>query len=362
VEREERRQQERGGFRTKREAEIALAEALGELRRGQHINPSRVSLSDFLEEEWLPAIEVTIRTTTLNSYRMHIDQHIKPTLGHERLQKITGASLNRLYAQLLNDGKADGSGGLSPATVRRVHAVLRRAFKDAVRWNLMQRNPADQADPPKQRAYKKEEMKTWTADELRLFLAHVANDRLYALWLVLATTGMRRGEALGLQWADVDFHTGRVSIRRSLVAVGYKTQISEPKTKRGRRVVALDKGTLAVLRTHRIRQREEKLAAGAGYDDGDRVFASENGSEIHPDRASKMFQAKVKNSSLPRIRLHDLRHTHATLALQVGVHPKVVSERLGHSSITLTLDTYSHAIPAMQEDAAEKVANLFLGR
>jgi integrase len=204
-------------------------------------------------------------------------------------------------------------------------------------------------------------MTTWKPQELRAFLEHVRNDRLFAAFLLLATTGMRRGEALGLRWEDVDLDEGWVSVTRSLISVGYDVKVSEPKTQRGRRRVALDSTTVAVLRDHRKSQLEERMAWGPAWRENGHVFAREDGSPIHPDAFSKLFNNRVRAAGVPRIRLHDLRHTHATLALQRGIHPKVVSERLGHASIAITLDTHSHAIPALEREAAELVATLVFG-
>jgi integrase len=240
--------------------------------------------------------------------------------------------------------------------------VLRKALGDALRWKLVVRNVAADADPPKLRAAGRVELRTWSAPELRAFLKHVAHDRLYAAWLLAANTGMRRGEVLGLRWDDVDLDRARLSVRQTLLSVDYKLEFSTPKTPRGRRSIALDSGTVAALRGHRRLQTEEKLAIGPGaYADQGLVFAGEDGAPIHPVLFSQMFDRHVRDATLPTIRLHDLRHTHATIALQAGVHPKVVSERLGHATVAFTLDTYSHAIPAMQEDAAETIARLVFG-
>jgi len=204
-------------------------------------------------------------------------------------------------------------------------------------------------------------MQTWSAKEVSAFLVHTSQDRLSAIWVLAVTTGMRRGELLGLKWKDIDFNRSALSVRRSLVSVEYELAFSTPKTEKSRRVIALDTTTLGALAKHRRSQAAEKLAFGPGYDNSDLVFCQENGEPFHPDRLTKVFRATVQQTELPVIRLHDLRHTHATLALQAGIHPKVVSERLGHSTVAMTLDTYSHTVPSMQSDAAERIAELVFG-
>ncbi len=216
-------------------------------------------------------------------------------------------------------------------------------------------NPADRAHRLSKR---RNEMKTWNASELATFLSSVQGDRLYGLWRLAATTGVRRGELLGLRWADVDLERATVRIVRAYVRGAGGLHYGEPKTASGRRMIALDPVTVGVVRSHRARQAEERLAWGAGYQDGDLLFARENGTPLDPDSVTGFFERIVRELRLPRIRLHDLRHTHATLALSAGIHPKVVQERLGHSSIAMTLDLYSHSIPAMQADAADRIAAL----
>jgi integrase len=288
---------------------------------------------------------------------MLVEAYIVPRLGSTPLQSLTPAKLNAFYADLLESGAVKTGGKLSARTVRYTHTILRKALSEAVRWSLLTRNIADQADPPRERSGSRTQMRVWSAIELRAFLDHVADDRLSAAYFLAATTGMRRGEVLGLRWRDLDLDAGRLGISQTLITVDYEMRFSTPKTDRGRRSVALDPMTVTALRAHRTRQLEERLAASC-YQDIDLVFAREDGAPFHPDRFSDLFDQYVRKAGLPRIRLHDLRHTHATLALSAGVHPKVVSERLGHSSVSITLDVYSHAIPAMQEDAAAKVAAL----
>jgi integrase len=270
--------------------------------------------------------------------------------------------LNGLYAALLADGKqSNGGGGLSPRSVRYVHTIVHRAFRDAVRWGRIARNPADAADPPRAAATVRPTMTTWTADQVRAFLEYTADHRLHAAFVVLATTGMRRGECLGLQWSDVDLTAGRVSIVQTVIAVNHEVRIGSPKTARGRRTVVLDPGTVAALRQHRQRQLAERLIMGAGFTDHGLLFCRPDGGPLHPERFSRTFMIEAERAGRPRIRLHDLRHTWATLALSAGEHPKVVQERLGHANVSITLDVYSHVAEGLHGDAASRVAGIIFG-
>jgi integrase len=344
-----RRREWHSGYRTKRDAEAARVEILSRLQRGEYVAPDKLDVRGFLEDEWLPAVRASLRPSTFESYELNVER-VASRIGSTRLQQLTPAALNRLYGEL---GET-----LSASSVCYVHTVLRHALGDAVKWNRLVRNPADAAEPPSAAAAKAPTMQTWTADELRRFLEHVRGDRLYAAWHTLATTGMRRGELLGLSWQAVDLDKGRLAITRTLIEGRREPRFSEPKTNRSRRSVALDPETVAAVRAHRKAQAAEQLAWGPAYQGQGLVFCREDGTPIWPRTFSRTFALHAKAAGLPAIRLHDLRHTHASLALAAGVHPKVVSERLGHSTVSITLDTYSHAIPAMQEDAAAKVAAL----
>jgi integrase len=299
----------------------------------------------FLVDKWLPAIKTTIRESTWAGYEGHVRLHIVPRLGHLRLDEIGPAELNGFYAELLESGKVSGRGGLSPGSVRHVHVAIHRALRDAVRWDYLEANPAERCDPPKLK-FNGNHMRTWTADQLSSFLSFTKRSELYELWLLLAMTGMRRGEALGVRACDVDLERGELAVRQTVVEVSGRVGFSTPKTARGRRVIALDPGTAT------------ELQPLVGRSAGDSLIFHRNGAALEPSQVSHTFSRLVKRSGLPWIRLHDLRHTHATLALEAGVHPKIVSERLGHSTVSFTLDVYSHAIPHLQTEAAEKIANL----
>lgn len=317
------------------------------------VAPSETTVAEFLRSEWLPAIRATVRHTTYFNYVSHVECHFVPWLGDQALGDVDGRAINRFYSALLSDGRRDGEGGLAASTVRRLHAALHKALKDAVRWGYLDSNPVDAADPPKLRAEGPREMSTWSAAELRSFLEFIRGDRLYPLLFVLATTGMRRGEALGLRWCDVDLGAGHVAVRQNLVEAGRAVRVSSPKTSRGRRLVAIDRRTGGVLEAHRARCPDVSPS--------DLVFGCCFNGAVSPTTVTKRFRDLAGEAGLPRIRLHDLRHTHATLALEAGVHPKIVSERLGHSTVSLTLDVYSHAVPHMQRDAADEIARVLFG-
>ena len=351
-----RRQQTKGGFKTRKECEAALRQAIADQHDGTLAKPSQRTIASFLVDEWLPAVKPKLRASTWASYRTNTNAHVVPVLGEVKLQGLTPVQLNLFYAHLLESGRRRG-GGLSPKTVRNIHVMLHRALKDAVRWGYLPRNVAVAVDPPVGRSA---ERHVWTPDQLGAFLEHVRADRLYALWLLVATTGMRRGELAGLRWVDIDFANARVSPQRPRVVVDHAVEVSEPKTAKGRRALALDPATLAVLREHQTRQAEEKAVIGAGYRHSGLVFTWPDGSPIHPDLMTRWFEQHSRAAGLPRIRLHDVRHSYASAALAAGVPAKVISERLGHATVGFTLDTYSHVLPGLDAAAAQAVAQLIL--
>jgi integrase len=360
---EERRRETKAGFATRKECVAAMNKVLVAVEQQSYTAPTKASVREYLVKEWLPAVKATIRPTTYGSYLQHVECHIVPHIGSVKLQKLSGSQVNALYAKLAESGAKNGRKGISPMTIHHVHACLHKACKDAVRWGHISRNPLDAADPPRKKGDGSKEMQTWTAEQLKAFLDSVKDDRLAALWHTIAMTGMRRGEALGLRWTDIDLENARLAVRRALIPTNREVVVSEPKTAKGRRVIAIDPGTVEVLKGQAARQLDEQKQWDAAWVDSAYVFTAENGAALDPESVTRYFRQAVAKSMLPPIRLHDLRHTHATLALQAGIHPKVVSERLGHATISITLDTYSHAIPAMQEEAATLIAELvFAGK
>jgi integrase len=356
-----RRQVSKGGFRTRREAEKAFAAFRDQLRAGTYTTPSKATVESFLVEEWLPAVQANIRPATWEHYQIMARSYVVPPIGSLRLSDLQATHLNALYSELLLKGRAQAgprrSLGLSPKTVRNIHTMLHKALSDAVKWDRIPRNPASRAEPPRA---KTPEMKVWSAAQLRTFLECCEDDRLYAVWLLMCTTGMRRGEVAGLRWTDLDLDNSRLSVVQTIVAVEARAIISEPKTTRGRRSIALDAATVSALRSLRKTQLEERLRLGEFYEDTGLVVVHETGLPVSPRLLTMWFARMGADYGLPAIRLHDLRHSYATAALAAGVPAKIVSERLGHANIAITLDTYSHVLPNMQEQAAEQVAQLIL--
>jgi integrase len=354
-----RRQRTKGGFRTRKECLQALNDVIAAARAGTFVEPAKRTVESFLVEEWLPAVKPPrVRESTWLSYQLNIQNHIVPALGRMNLQGLTPGQLTAFYRHLLTSGRRDGKGGLAPKTVKNIHATLHPALVVAMRWGYVVRNVADAVDLPKVIT---PEMQVWSPEQLRAFLTHVRADRLFAAWMLFATTGMRRGEVAGLRWTDVDLGAGQVKVVKPRVAVRYKVHVSEPKTLKGKRWLALDPATVAALREHRAHQAEERLMVGPGWVESGLVFTWPDGRALHPERFTRWFQQQARDAGLPKIRLHDVRHSYATAALAAGVPAKVVSERLGHANIAITMDTYSHVLPGMDERAASAVARLILG-
>ena len=348
-----RRQATRQGFRTKRQAEEALAEVQNSVMDGSLVPNTAVTLGAYLDS-WLAGQEAHLRPSTHHSYVIAA-KRLRRHLGPYKLQAITPLQIEGFYADLLDHGKRDGE-GLSPKSVRNTHVVLRKALADAERLGIVHRNAAAAARGP---AVSRPELTTWSSDQVKVFLATAAESRLRNAFMVLATTGMRRGEALGLRWSDVDFDSSQLAIVQTVSTVDGIVTIGKPKTAGSRRTVYVGEVTIRALQRQRQQQIEEQLAAGPAWSGGNSlVFQSLTGEPEHPDRFSKHFNQLVEQAKLPRIRLHDLRHTNATLSLKGGVHPKVVSERLGHSSVTITLDLYSHVTPGISRDAADTVESM----
>lgn len=372
-----RRQLVRGGYPTRKDAEEALAETLAKAHRGVVLPSTRLTVSDYLDQ-WLLSVKPTLEVAAWTNYRTCIDRYVRPGVGRVELAKLTGAMLSAHYAALVAGG---GRGGrpLSPTTVRTVHRVINKALGDAVRDDLLVVNPAHKAVPPKRRRY---EATVWTAEQAMQFLTAMREDPLYACWLVALSCGLRRGELAGLRWCDVDLDRAvmRVTTQRTTDA-DYNVITKGPKGT-GRRTIDLGVGTVAALRLHQDAQQvqlaqthgllfplDEPLADGrpkkvpnCPTSAPEYVFLSDDLEPIHPQRLTELFQKAAKDAGVPVIRLHDARHSCATLALESGVHPKVVQQLLGHSSWSTTMDLYAHRVDRLQREATQRIEDLLLPR
>jgi integrase len=346
-----RRQANKGGFASKKEAAAALSQALTEADRGTFTEPSTLTLGVYLGT-WLAGLDR--KPATMEAYRRVVTRHLVPTLGGYKLQRLTAPHIKAAYRILLDDK------GLSPTTVQLVHQVLSKALSDAVGDRLLPSNPASTVKAP---ARDTPEMKTWTREQVVRFLAYVELDRLVAMRRLFLTTGMRRGEVAALRWQDIDLDRAVLSVRQTGNIVDGVWTVGTPKGRKDAapksRRLSLDPGTVERLRQHRTAQLQERLAWGGDWQDSGLVFVREDGSPLNPTTIGHMLTRKADKAKLPHIRVHDLRHTYATLALEAGVHPKVVSERLGHANTGITLNLYSHVTEGMDRAAADLVAGLF---
>jgi integrase len=356
------------GFITRKDAAAALRAEIRKVEMGEWVEPSKQRLDAYLAE-WVQGQRLS--PSTVSSYRKSIRLHIDPYLGAVPIARLTGTAVNAWMRTLETSGRADRRGGLSARTVRYVYTILRAALADAVKHGRLSVNPTNRSTPPSPSEARPPEMQAWTARELGRFLRWAEDrDRDLAMsWRLLAATGMRQGEALALRWRDVDLEAGRLQVRRSVGVVknkGLPEQFLEGPTKTGQaRVVDIDLDTVAALRAYRA---DRGLLALDLVRDGALVLGNPDGTHRHPERYSRRFMEQVAQARkalgedlLPRIRLHDLRHTHATLLLAAGEPVKVVSERLGHASATITLTVYQHVHPGMGRQAADRFAALLRG-
>ena len=344
-----------GSFNTRKEAEIALGNLLGEFSSNRFLQPSKLKISDFIDNNWLPSMKSQLKPSTFDSYKRNLKLHVLPSIGQIYLKDLNPQILNKLYADLMDSGNKNRQGGLSTKTIRYIHTTIHKFLEDAIDLDLINRNPAERAKPPKLK--RSPEIKSWDSKELALFLDSARDHKYYVAFHLAALTGMRRGEVLGLRWSDIDFNLSRISIRQSLISVAYTLTFSTPKSHQARNI-DLDENTVQLLIKYKQQQSKDITQNGLNSEYSELVFKNEFGSPIHPDSFSQAFEKCLQKTSLPKIRLHDLRHTHASIALKAGVPIKVITERLGHENPAFTLKQYVHVIPGMQKEAASLVASL----
>ena len=336
--------------KTRADAAAKLAAVLKTSQDHLPIPPERRTVGQFLEDWLANTARRTVRPSTFVSYEGLVRVHLVPELGKVPLIKLSPPQVERMINRKL-------ASGLSPRRVEYMRAVLRRALNDALRWGLVARNVATLVTPPRAQRY---EVRPLDPDQARTFLEAIRGDRLEALYSVALAVGLRQGEALGLRWEDVDLEQGAIHVRRALQRVDGTLQLVEPKTARSRRVVVLPATVTAALQQHRARQVAERLAAGSVWMDSGLVFCSPTGRPLDASNVTHTFQKHLARAGLPRQRFHDLRHACASLLLAQGVNPRFVMDVLGHSQITLTLNTYSHVLPSLTSDAAERMNALLV--
>jgi integrase len=396
----------RSGYETDDDAWEAMRQARAAIPAGTHVKPSRRTVAQFFEE-WFRYVQTSTEPTTAANYIAHARAYVLPWIGERQLQDITPSVVAALYQQLLRSGrrKADTNWemfllwkthkeitprqlsdkvgvtyagarkairryeagrtptaaampGIAPKTVKTVHIMLGSAFSTAVTiWKYMGANPTNGVKPP---TVPKKPHRTWTPSQMTRFLEVVRTDHFYALWVLVATTGMRRSELGGLRVDALDLDAMTLRMESTRVVAGGSVEDGSGKTTGSRRLLSLDKFTVSVLRQHMAKVVANKEDWGNDYRDHGLVFCWEKGTPIYPDTVTEQFNALVDRASLPRIKLHDVRHTYATIALRSGVHPKIVSARLGHATVAFTLDQYTADIPGLDRQAAEDISGLFL--
>jgi integrase len=340
----------------KKDAQDYLSKTLTAISTGTFVEPSPLTVGEYLDK-WLDSVaRIRVRPRTFASYNKVLERYARPKLKDRKLSSLQPLEVQALYTEMQRHG-------LSAKTIRYVHTILHSAFKQAVTWGVIARNPAEAVELPRRN---RKEMQAFSPEDAMLFLQATIGNRLHALFVVALFTGMRPSEYLGLKWSDVDLEKGTVTVQRSLVESGKGCQmrIDETKTAHSRRSIPLPPSVIRVLIEQRRKQAEERLAAGANYRNQDFVFAKRLGEPFQNfNMIRRYFKRTLKRAGLPEtIRLYDLRHSCATLMLAQGEHPKVVSEWLGHASTTLTLDVYSHVLPSMRRDASDRLEQTIWGK
>lgn len=338
--------------KTQRAVSERLRAALRGVDRGEAPIVDRQTVAEYLDRWLADVAKPTVRASTYVSYRHKIQRYIRPALGRHQLAKLAPQHVQAMLNEM-------GARGLAPRTILTTRAILRRALNQALKWGLVSRNVATLVDPPRTERY---EITTLDPAQAQRFLEAVQDDRLHALYAVALALGLRQGEALGLRWQDVDFDAGTLQVCVALhQARGGPARLVEPKTRQSRRTLPLPAPIVPLLRAHRTRQLRERLLAGERWrgEEWGLVFPNSSGGPLATRTLHTQFKAKLARAGLPDIRFHDLRHSCASLLVAQGVHPRVVMEILGHSTITLTMNTYAHVLPQAQREAIGLLDGLF---
>jgi integrase len=336
---------------TKRKAQIECARLISEMQRGTYLEPNKTTVAQFLDG-WLAHVKPRVSPKTYERYEQVCHKNLAPLLGAVLLPKLKPAQISEAYAKALVSGRREGTGGLSPRTVHHMHVILKGALAQAVKWEMLVRNPAAAVDPPK---VGHAPMNTYDLSQTAELIEAVRGKRILVPTILAVLCGLRRGEIVALRWRNIDVAAGQLAVVQSAEQTKAGIRYKEPKSGRAR-TLALSATVVAELKAHRILQAQELLRVGKRLSDNDFVVAQADGSPLRPHSLGQEWVRFLAGSTtLPRVRFHDLRHAHATHLLASGVHPKVASERLGHSKVGITLDLYSHVLPNMQTDAVALV-------
>ena len=351
-----KQQKKVGGFETRKAATEYHNQFMTSIQQGRRRGTTKLRVGEYLLNEWLPKQENILKESSFATYVRIVNSYLVPHLGNIRLEEVNARRIEQMFNDLLKTGARGKSlkanTALSAKTVSDIAGVLHRAFKDAVRWDLIATNPVTSAKKPPRRT---KEMSAWTPEELNRFINVSSTDRCFAIWHLAATSGMRRGELLGLTWNDIDFTTGKVTIRKTRIRAGNKTIEETPKSRKSQRTFAIDKQTLAVLKKWKTRQGSEHLALGTKV--SDHVVTETDGSLPNPNTFSRRFKALCKRSELRMIRLHDMRHSYVVAARRAGADLKTISERIGHADPKVTLTVYDHVFVEDDEKAAISISD-----
>jgi len=352
-----RRQKSQTVKGTKRDAERALREIITSIEQGAYVKPNKLTLGELLRLWIKDYASMNTTDRTQESYSSIVETHLILALGRIPLTDLQAQHVQSYYSSKLSEGRADGKGGLSARSVVYHHRILSKALDYAVKMGLVVRNVANVVQPPR---VARVTMRTLSPEEVARFLEAAQDTDYYVYFSTLLYTGLRRGELLALRWRNLDLEAGTLTVVETAYRLGNGDYIiKEPKTPQRRRTVTLPPSLVELFKAYLADQELLRIQLGVSLNADDFVFIRPDGSPINPNAVTLAFRRIIKKASLRSLRIHDLRHTHATLMLKAGVHPKVVSERLGHANIGITLDIYSHVLPGIQEAAAEKFDRIF---
>lgn len=340
-----RKQKTRSGFKTKKEAQAALAELINSVEKGSYVEIEKKLFNEFALNYFEKVYKNKVKSSTYDRQLSLLNKQLIPWFENVDLTKIDHFLIQDFLAEKMNE--------FSPAYVRKMFELIRMLMKVAFKWDLISQDVIEKVELPK---FKNKEMSVWTSKQVNDYLKFTKHSRYHPIFYLAAYTGLRKGEILALTWDDIDFDKKQIRVNKTLYRIKDEYVINEPKTKNSIRTIYIDDDIIRLIKKQRVKQNLEKMKCRTVYTDHNLVFAQENGDYVFPSAVNVLFRRFIKQSGLPEIRFHDLRHTHATILLQMGVNPKMVADRLGHSSVQITLDVYSHVLPSMQQDLSEQFA------